>query len=68
MEPISPKLREQLLNKSGVSNQEIDEYQQLQSQRFRIDPDLPLSPEQRINVANREHRIGQLYNKLFAPG
>jgi hypothetical protein len=67
MEPISPKLRQQLLGKPGVSNEEIDEYQQLQSLRFRVDPDLPMSPSQKADTDVRERRISNLYAKLFTP-
>jgi hypothetical protein len=67
MEPMRPDMRRALLERPVVTTEDISEYQQLQAQRFRVDPDLPMSPRQEREKLRRDQRLGELYTKLFTP-
>lgn len=76
MEPLKPDTVKGILARPAaapVLQEDIEEYERLLSERFTRDPDLPMSPRDADDVAQREDRIAQLYQKLFqhpaaAPG
>ncbi len=74
MEPLKPDIVRNLLNPATpaaapVLEEEVEEYEQLLSERFTRDPDLPMSPLEADAVDQAEDRIEQLHQKLFGnPG
>ena len=67
MEPLTPKVRKEILdNRPQASPEDIDEYERLLSQRFTVDPDLPMDPNESALRDDDEARLEELYNKLFA--
>jgi hypothetical protein len=67
MEPLTPEVRKRILdNRPQASPEDIDEYERLLSQRFTVDPDLPMDPEESALRDDDEQRLEELYNKLFA--
>ena len=68
MEPLKPEIKRQILqNRPQASPADIEEYERLLAERFTEDPDLPKSPAAAQAATNREHRLEQLYAKLFGP-
>ena len=67
MEPLTPEVRKRILdNRPQASPEDIDEYERLLSQRFTVDPDLPMDPDESALRDDDETRLEELYNKLFA--
>ena len=67
MEPLTPEVRKWILDEHPqASPEDIDEYERLLSQRFTVDPDLPMAPEESAQRNDDEQRLEELYNKLFA--
>lgn len=67
MEPLKPEVRQWILDEHPqASPEDIDEYERLLSQRFTVDPDLPMAPEERAQFNDDEARLEELYNKLFS--
>ena len=66
MEPLKPDVKERLLQTNPqAAPDDIDEYEQLLSSRFLVDPDMPKSPEGAAEEDAREVRLQELYQKLF---
>ena len=67
MEPLKPEVRQWILDEHPqASPEDIDEYERLLSQRFTVDPDLPMAPEESAQLNDDEQRLEELYNKLFS--
>jgi len=61
------RVRKKILdNRPQASPEDIDEYERLLSQRFTVDPDLPMDPDESALRDDDEARLEELYNKLFA--
>lgn len=66
MEPMKPEEKTAILeNNPQASPEEIDEYEQLLSERFAQDPDLAPEPALESAVQGRESRLAELHRKLF---
>lgn len=71
MRPLKPEERQRIVENASaeespsVIESEIEEYQELLSERFRTDPALPKSPEGALEAIGQEDRIRQLHEKLF---
>ena len=78
MEPLKPEVKRQLTqNNPLASPQDVEEYERLLSERFTIDPSLPVAPRNaNLNAApdalspeqEREPRLKVLYQKLHPAG
>ena len=67
MEPLTPEVRKKILDdRPQASPEDIDEYERLLSQRFTVDPDLPMDADESALRDDDEARLEELYNKLFA--
>jgi hypothetical protein len=67
MEPLKPEVRKWILDEHPqASPEDIEEYERLLAQRFTVDPDLPMAPEESIQRKDDEERLEELYNKLFS--
>jgi hypothetical protein len=67
MEPIKPEVRKRILDDHPqASPEDIDEYERLLSQRFEVDPDLPMAPALSNQRDADEERLAELYDKLFS--
>ena len=67
MEPIKPEVRKWILEEHPLASPEdIDEYERLLSQRFTVDPDLPMAPDDSSKHDDDEKRLAELYDKLFS--
>lgn len=67
MEPLRPEVRKWILDEHlRASPEDIDEYERLLSQRFTVDPDLPMAPEESNKRKADEERLEELYKKLFS--
>jgi len=67
MEPLTPEVRKQILDQHPqASPEDIEEYERLLSQRFTVDPDLPMAPAESVKRDDDERRLKELYNKLFS--
>jgi len=70
MEPLKPEVTQDVLDRARPAaapdtQDEIEEYERLLSERFTRDPDLPMSPEDVEAADQAEHRIEELHLKLF---
>lgn len=71
MRPLKPEERRRIIENAPEDESEaqveseIEEYETLISQRFRVDPALPRSPRAVAEAAENEERIRQLHSKLF---
>jgi hypothetical protein len=66
MEPLKPETKARILRERPEANPEdIEEYERLLAERFTEDPDVPKSPAVAQEVAKRQKRLEQLYEKLF---
>ena len=66
MEPMKPELVNRLLHeRPALTRAEIDEYQRLQAERFRVNPLLPKSPDEERAINARKARIKELYRKIY---
>jgi hypothetical protein len=67
MEPLKPEVRQWILDEHPqASPEDIDEYERLLAQRFTVDPDLPMAPDDSNKLENEEKRLAELYDKLFS--
>jgi hypothetical protein len=68
MEPLKPETkRAPLNNQPQATFVEIEEYERLLAEQFNEDPNLPQSPEQTVDIRERQERITELHAKLFHP-
>ena len=70
MEPLKPATVKDVMDRAAPADvpsvqDDIAEYERLLAERFTRDPDLPMSPQDADDAAQREDRIAQLYKKLF---
>jgi hypothetical protein len=63
VEPRKPEEVQEILR--GASQEELDEYDRLLSQRYESDPSVTETAEQRANAAAREQRLETLGRKIF---
>lgn len=63
VEPRKPEEVRRILR--DASQEELDEYDRLLSQRFERDPSLVETAEQRADAAERERRLVTLGRKIF---
>jgi hypothetical protein len=73
MEPLHPTLREELKRTyPGLTDADLDRYEQLTSLRFRIDPDASPEEIRRVDAERMQlirakmPRLGELENAFFA--
>lgn len=67
MEPLKPEVRKWILDEHPqASPEDIDEYERLLAQRFTVDPDLPMAPEDTRKRDDAEERLAELHDKLFS--
>jgi len=67
MEPLKPEVRKRILDEHPqASPEDIEEYERLLSERFTVDPDLPMAPEVSDQRNADEERLAELYDKLFS--
>lgn len=69
MEPLKPVDKRRILDENPAAEAaDIEEYERLLSERFRVDPDLPAASGAKTLSADsqrREARLKELYEKLF---
>lgn len=66
MEPLKPTTKESILRDSPqAAPEDIEEYERLLAERFTVDPDVPMAPEDVAAHDERESRLLELQKKLF---
>lgn len=69
MQPMKPQQKQEILDRNpSVTSAEIEEYEQLSAQRFRVDPDAPLTAAEAALAERREARLAELNRKFSAVG
>jgi hypothetical protein len=66
MEPLKPETVKDLLDRPHVAPADVEEYQRLLAERFTVDPDAAMAPALKAAAQERETRLKELYQKLFA--
>ena len=67
MQPLRPDERKRILQRPGVTEADLDEYERLAGARFKIDPDKVLTHQEKESAAKIEKRLQELAGKINPP-